>query len=61
MVMASGDPELQELQRRLARLELLLASVEFDKSIWGKVLRLLSVAIISFIVVWFCGFLGIRP
>ena len=59
--MASDDHELEELQRRLARLELLLSSVEFDKSFWDRVLRLLSVAMISFIVVLFCGLLGIGP
>ena len=60
--MASANHELEEVQRRLARLELLLASVEFDKSIWGRVLRLLSVTAISFVVVlisW--GLFGIRP
>ena len=59
--MISGDHELEELRRRLARVELLLASVEFDKSFWGRVLRLLSVAIISFVVVLSCGLLGIGP
>jgi hypothetical protein len=59
-VMASRDRDLEELQRRLVRLELLLASVEFDKSIWGRVLRLLGVAVISVVVVFACDALGIR-
>ena len=60
--MASADRELKDLERRLARVELLVASVEFDKSFWGRVSRLLSVAAISFVVVltsW--GLFGIRP
>lgn len=60
--MASANHDLEEFRRRLARVELLLASVEFEKSIWGRVLRLLSVAAISFVVVlmsW--GLFGIRP
>jgi hypothetical protein len=59
--MASRDSELEDLQRRLARLELVLASVEFDKSVWGRVLRLLSVAIISSVVVFLYDSLGVRP
>jgi hypothetical protein len=60
--MASANRELEDLERRVARLELIVASVEFDKSFWGRVLRLLSVAAVSFVVVltsW--GLLGIRP
>ena len=60
--MASANRELEDLERRLARLELVVASVEFDKSFWGRVLRLLSVAAISFAVVltsW--GLFGVRP
>ena len=60
--MASANRELEDLERRLARLELVVASVEFDKSFWGRVLRLLSVAAISSAVVltsW--GLFGVRP
>jgi hypothetical protein len=49
--MNSTNRELEEVQRRLARMELLLASVEFDRSFWGRVLRLFSVAAVSFVVV----------
>jgi hypothetical protein len=67
--MAAADRELDELRRRVARLEVALASVEFEGSFWGRVLRLVSVAAIAFVVTlfspgavtWFWGLLGLQP
>jgi len=63
------DRDLDELERRLARLEVAVAAVEFESTFWGRVLRLVSVAAIAFVVVlfspsavaWFWGLLGLRP
>jgi hypothetical protein len=63
------DRDLDELERRLARLEVAVAAVEFESTFWGRLLRLVSVAAIAFVVVlfspsavaWFWGLLGLRP
>jgi hypothetical protein len=63
------DRDLDELERRLARLEVAVAAAEFESTFWGRVLRLVSVAAIAFVVVlfspsavaWFWGLLGLRP
>jgi len=67
--MPDADAELDELRGRVARLEVAVASVEFETSFWGRVLRLLSVAAIAFVVMlvspwmvtWFWALLGLRP
>src|SRR5262245_31400802 len=68
-IMPDADAELDELRGRVARLEVAVASVEFETSFWGRVLRLLSVAAIAFVVMlvspwmvtWFWALLGLRP
>jgi hypothetical protein len=68
-IMPDTDRDLDELRRRVARLEVALASVEFETSFWGRVLRLLSVTAIAFVVMlvspwlvtWFWELLGLRP
>jgi hypothetical protein len=56
--MPDADRDLDDLRRRVDRLEMALASVEFETSFWGRVLRLLSVAAIAFVVVLLSG---LRP
>ena len=59
--MPDTDRDLDELRGRVARLEVALASVEFETSFWGRALRLLSVATIAFVVMLVWGLLGLRP
>ena len=69
VAMSTADRELDELRRRVDRLEMAVASVEFEGSFWGRVLRLVSIAAISFVVMllspgvvtWLWGLVGLRP
>ncbi|MFO0967138.1 MAG: hypothetical protein U0793_16350 [Gemmataceae bacterium] len=44
------DQEADELRRRRARLEAICESVAFSQTLWGRLLRLISVACIAFVV-----------
>jgi hypothetical protein len=48
--MPATERELDELRQRVARLEVALAWIDFEKSLWGRVLRFLSIAAISLVV-----------
>jgi hypothetical protein len=56
--MYPADRELDELRRRVDRLEVALAAVEFESSFWGRVLRLVSVTAICIVVMLL---FGLRP